>query len=242
MTEAVAIECTGVTKSFRNGSRAVDALRGVDLVVPAGTWLAIMGPSGSGKSTLLQLLGGLDIPDDGSIRIGGTAIERLSERDRAVLRRQRIGYVFQFFNLIGNLSASGNVELPMLLIGTSRRAARERASELLDALGIGDTADAAPTDLSGGQQQRVAIARALANRPDVLLADEPTGNLDTANAREVLTLLREQHRAGQTIVMVTHDHEVASAADRIVVMQDGRVIEDRASERNEQMLRPAKGL
>jgi putative ABC transport system ATP-binding protein len=241
MAETVAIECTAITKSFRNGSRAVDALRGVDLVVPAGAWLAIMGPSGSGKSTLLQLLGGLDVPDQGSIRIGGTAIERLSETDRAVLRRRRIGYVFQFFNLIGNLSASGNIELPMLLIGTSRRAARERASELLDALGIGDTADAAPSELSGGQQQRVAIARALANRPDVLLADEPTGNLDTSSARDVLALLREQHRAGQTIVMVTHDHEVASAADRIVLMQDGRVIDDRAVQGNEQMVGPAKG-
>ena len=230
MDEISAIECAGITKSFRSGSRSVLALRGVDLIVPAGAWLAIMGPSGSGKSTLLQLLGGLDVPDEGSIHIGGAAIERLSETDRAVLRRRRIGYVFQFFNLIGNLSVVGNIELPMQLIGTSRRAARERANSLLDALGIRDTADAAPSDLSGGQQQRVAIARALANRPDVLLADEPTGNLDSASARDVLELLREQHRAGQTIVMVTHDHQVASAADRIVIMQDGRVVDDRPTD------------
>jgi putative ABC transport system ATP-binding protein len=232
MEQSVAIECVGVTKSFRSGARAVTALRGVDLAVATGSWLAIMGQSGSGKSTLLQLIGGLDVPDEGSIRIGETAIERLSETDRAVLRRRRIGYVFQFFNLIGNLTALGNVELPMLLIGTPRRAARIRALELLDALGIRDTAEAAPADLSGGQQQRVAIARALANRPDVLLADEPTGNLDSASARDVLALLEQHHRAGQTNVMVTHDQHVASAADRIVVVQDGLLVDDRSTNRH----------
>ena len=228
--DAVAIECVGVTKTFRSGVREVRALRGVDLTVPGGAWIAIMGPSGSGKSTLLQLIGGLDRPDAGSIRIGDTAIERMSETGRAVFRRRRVGYVFQFFNLITNLSVLDNVEMPLLLVGTARRDARRRAGELLEALGIADAARAAPSELSGGQQQRVAIARALANNPEVLLADEPTGNLDSENATEVLGILREQNRAGQTIVMVTHDNEVASAASRLVLVRDGRIVADRATD------------
>lgn len=225
--ESSAVACSGVTKSFRAGAREVAAVRGVELDVDAGSWVAIMGASGSGKSTLLQLLGGLDVPDSGSISIGGERIEGLSEAARAVLRRRRIGYVFQFFNLVSNLSVAENVELPMLLIGTKRRQAAERCAELLTVLGIGELGGAAPGELSGGQQQRVAMARALANRPDVLLADEPTGNLDSASAHELLALLREVHEAGQTIVMVTHDPGVASAADRLLVMADGRIVDDR---------------
>jgi putative ABC transport system ATP-binding protein len=227
MDTSRAIECVGVSKSFQTGARSVAAVRSVDFAVASGEWVAIMGASGSGKSTLLQLLAGLDVPDAGSVRLGGVAIEHLSEAARAVLRRRKIGYVFQFFNLIGNLSVVANVELPMLLVSTPKRAARARALELLDALQIADAAHAAPSELSGGQQQRVAIARALANQPDVLLADEPTGNLDSASARGVLALLNEQHDAGQTIVMVTHDQEVASAAERIVVMHDGTIADDR---------------
>jgi putative ABC transport system ATP-binding protein len=225
----MAVECSGVTKTYRAGPREVRALRGVDLSVPAGSWTAVMGPSGSGKSTLLQVIGGIDVPDDGSVSIAGTPIEHLSETARAVLRRRRVGYVFQFFNLVTNLTVAGNVELPLRLIGVSRREARRRAADLLQALGIGDLAGAGPAELSGGEQQRVAIARALANRPDVLLADEPTGNLDSATARDVLDVLREQHRAGQTIVMVTHDEHVAEAAERLVVVRDGLVVEDRAT-------------
>jgi putative ABC transport system ATP-binding protein len=226
---AASVACDGVTKNYRTGTREVAAVRGVDLAVAPGSWVAIMGASGSGKSTLLQLLGGLDVPDSGTIRVGGEPIEALSEAARAVLRRRRIGYVFQFFNLVSNLSVSENVELPMLLAGTPRRQAAQRCAELLTALGIGDLGSAAPAELSGGQQQRVAMARALANRPDVLLADEPTGNLDSESARELIGLLRNAHEAGQTIVMVTHDLGVAAAADRILVMADGRIVDDRSN-------------
>ncbi|MGD9703584.1 MAG: ABC transporter ATP-binding protein [Acidimicrobiia bacterium] len=222
-----ALECAGLTKVYRTGEREVAAVRDVDLAVATGSWLAIMGPSGSGKSTLLQLLGGLDRPDAGTILIAGQPMEQLSEAGRAVLRRRRIGYVFQFFNLVSNLSVAENVELPMLLAGAPRRDARHRRGELLESLGIADLAASPPANLSGGQQQRVAMARALANRPDVLLADEPTGNLDSANTRDVLDLLRREHERGQTIVMVTHDQRVAAAADRVVVMEDGRIVQDR---------------
>jgi putative ABC transport system ATP-binding protein len=224
---ANAVECHGVTKTYRAGAREVAAVRGVDLAVAAGSWVALMGASGSGKSTLLQLLGGLDTPDGGTIRIGGDSIEQLSEGGRALLRRRRVGYVFQFFNLVTNLTVAENVELPMLLVGTGRREARQRRAELLEAVGIGELAGAAPAELSGGQQQRVALARALANRPDVLLADEPTGNLDSASTREVLDLLRHANAGGQTIVMVTHDPGVAAAADRVLVMADGLIVDDR---------------
>jgi putative ABC transport system ATP-binding protein len=181
-----------------------------------------MGPSGCGKSTLLHLLGGLDSPDAGTVSVDGEAVGGLSETERALLRRKRIGYVFQFFNLVQDFTVAENIELPMLLAGERRDAARRRRCELLEAVGLSDVADASPSQLSGGQQQRVAIARALANRPGVLLADEPTGNLDTESARQVLALLRAQHDAGQTIVMVTHDPRVAAAADRLLVMEDGR--------------------
>ncbi len=220
------ITCSGVTKTFRSGSRDVAALRGVDLAISTGSWVAITGASGCGKSTFLQLLGGLDTPDGGSIVIAGEPIERLSETARALLRRRRIGFVFQFFNLISNLTVAENVELPMLLVGTSRRAARARSSELLTTLGIADLAGAAPSELSGGQQQRVAMARALANKPDVLLADEPTGNLDSVATQDIIELLRRTHRSGQTIIMVTHDPDVAAVADRVLVMADGRIVDD----------------
>jgi putative ABC transport system ATP-binding protein len=183
-----------------------------------------MGPSGCGKSTLLHLLGGLDDPDDGSILLGDQDISRLGVAGRAVLRRQRVGYVFQQYNLIPHLDVAANVELPQRLIGRGRREAKARTAELLDALGMADKAHALPGTLSGGEQQRVAIGRALANGPDLLLADEPTGALDTAASNAVIELLREQHHAGQTIVMVTHDPDIADAADRTVRLRDGRVV------------------
>ncbi len=225
----LAIACSGVTKAYESGSRHVAAVSGVDLFVRSGSWVAIMGASGCGKSTLLQLLGGLDAPDTGTILVAGEPIERLSETGRALLRRRHVGYVFQFFNLVSNLSVRENVELPMLLVGTSRRTAHKRSAELLATLGIGELADAAPSELSGGQQQRVAMARALANKPDVLLADEPTGNLDSVATKDMIDLLRQTNRSGQTIVMVTHDPDVASAADRILVMADGQIVDDRVS-------------
>jgi putative ABC transport system ATP-binding protein len=227
---AAPIACRGVTKTYRSGERETHALRGIDLDVAAGEWVAIMGPSGSGKSTLLHVLGGLDTPDAGSVLVAGEDVAPMSETRRALLRRRHVGYVFQFFNLVSDMSVADNVELPMLLVGSRRRDARRRAAELLESLGIGDVLGASPSELSGGQQQRVALARALANRPAVLLADEPTGNLDTDSARQVLGLLRKEHDAGQTIVMVTHDSRVAAAADRVLVMQDGRFTQEAAVE------------
>jgi putative ABC transport system ATP-binding protein len=183
----------------------------------------VTGPSGCGKSTLLNLIGGLDSPTTGEIRLRGERIDRAGEARRARLRRTEIGFVFQFFNLILNLTVRDNVELPALLAGVPAREARRRTGELLARLGLDSAGERVPGDLSGGQQQRVAIARALVNRPSLLLADEPTGNLDSSAAREVMSVLRERHGEGQTIVLVTHDLRIASSADRVVGMRDGRI-------------------
>jgi putative ABC transport system ATP-binding protein len=226
------IECVAVTKHYDGMPPDTLALRGVDLTVEAGEMLAIMGPSGCGKSTLLHMLGGLDTPTSGEVTVLGQRIDQLSETRRAVLRRAGIGFIFQFFNLIPNLSVADNVELPMLLLGTSSAEASARREELLDALGVSDHASKSPRELSGGQQQRVAIARALANRPPLLLADEPTGNLDSASAGEVLTLLRGHASDERSIVMVTHDPRVANVADRVAILEDGAV---------SQILYPARG-
>ena len=191
-----------------------------------GEWLAVMGASGCGKSTLLHLLGGLDTADGGSVLIAGEDLAAMSEAKRAVLRRARVGYVFQFFNLVQDMTVAENVELPMLLVGRGRDEARRRRRELLTEVGLGDLGRAMPSQLSGGEQQRVALARALANRPQVLLADEPTGNLDTEAARQVLGLLATQHAAGQTVVMVTHDPVAASYADTVLYLADGRVVDE----------------
>jgi putative ABC transport system ATP-binding protein len=216
---------TGLERTYENDGIAVAALRGVDLAVGAGEFVSVMGPSGCGKSTLLHLLGGLDRPTAGEVALGGRRVDQLSEAAWAILRRREVGFVFQFFNLIGNLTVADNVELPGLLAGLSPREARGRRRELLEDLGIEELAGAVPSRMSGGQQQRVAIARALINRPAVLLADEPTGNLDSQSAREVLALLRRHHERGQTIVLVTHDARVASAADRVIHMRDGQISE-----------------
>jgi putative ABC transport system ATP-binding protein len=211
----------GLERTYEGGVRA---LRGVDAEVAEGEFVAVTGPSGCGKSTMLNLLGGLDRPTAGEISLGGRRVEAFSEAKWAHVRRREIGFVFQFFNLIGNLSVADNVELPGLLAGLSARDARTRREELLTLLGIAEYADSSPTRLSGGQQQRVAIARALINRPRVLLADEPTGNLDSASARDVMALLRSTHdERGQTIVLVTHDARVAARADRVLAMRDGAV-------------------
>lgn len=215
------IEAEGLAKTYDTGGAKVLALRGVDLVIERGEFVAIMGPSGCGKSTLLNLLAGLDRPTAGEVRLDGQRIDQLSETELARLRRREIGFVFQFFNLLPALSAVENVELPLLLVGRRRRDARRTANELLGELGVGDRRAAAPVQLSGGQQQRVALARALANMPKILLADEPTGNLDSAAAREVLGLLRAARDRGQTLLLVTHDARVAAAADRIVALRDG---------------------
>src|SRR5262245_39351035 len=215
------ITTRGLAKDYDGG---VHALRDVDVEIADGEFVAVTGPSGCGKSTLLNLLGGLDRPTRGEIELAGRRVDGYSEAHWALVRRSEIGFVFQFFNLIGNLSVADNVELPGLLAGLSAREARVRREELLSLLGIAEYADVSPTRLSGGQQQRVAIDRALINRPRVLLADEPTGNLDSASARDVMALLRSTHdERGQTIVLVTHDARVAARADRVLAMRDGAV-------------------
>ena len=223
---ATVLRAQGLAKTYSGDGIEVLALRGVDLDVEAGEFVAVMGPSGCGKSTLLHLLGGLDRPTAGSIELDGRRVESLSEAAWAVLRRRELGFVFQFFNLVGTLTVAENVELPARLVGASPAEARRRREELLERLGVSARADTLQSRLSGGQQQRVAIARALVNRPAVLLADEPTGNLDSASAAEVLGLLRELKADGQTLVLVTHDARVAASADRVLVMRDGLVVDE----------------
>jgi len=215
-----------LSKTYTADGVDLQALQGINLAVAPGEFVSIMGPSGCGKSTLLHLLGGLDQPSEGAVSLKGERVDGLSEKAWALLRRSEIGFVFQFFNLIGNLTVADNVELPALLAGMSPRQARERRVELLGELGIAELADTLPSRVSGGEQQRVALARALVNRPAVLLADEPTGNLDSTSAREVMDLIRRYHGDGQTIVLVTHDPRVAAAADRVVHMRDGAVTDE----------------
>ena len=215
----------GLRKTFEADNAPVRAVRGVDLVVADGEFVAIMGPSGCGKSTLLNLIAGLETPDDGRINLAGEALEGRDDDALARLRRRHVGIVFQFFNLLEGMTALENVALPAVIAGRSRRAAESRGRDLLDLLGIADKASTTPATLSGGQRQRLAIARALANDPTVLLADEPTGSLDSDGSREVIELLRRLHAGGQTILMVTHNPEVAAAATRVVAMRDGRIEE-----------------
>ena len=223
------VETHDLRKNFESEGAPVRALRGVDINIESGEFVAVMGPSGCGKSTLLNLIAGLDTPSEGEIILAGESLSGKDENDLARMRRKHIGIVFQFFNLLEGMSVLENVTLPAIIAGSSRKQAESRARDLLDLLGLGDKAKNAPGVLSGGQRQRLAIARALANQPTLLLADEPTGALDSAGGHEVLELFRRLHNDGQTIMMVTHDHEVASAADRIVRMRDGRV-EDPAAE------------
>ncbi|MFC4114855.1 ABC transporter ATP-binding protein [Nonomuraea zeae] len=220
------VKTVNLVKIYQDGAVPVPAVRGVDLQVEPGEFVAIMGPSGSGKSTLVHMLGGLDARTSGEIWLDGKRVDTLSESAWALLRRKKIGFVFQFFNLVSNMTVGDNVELPALLAGASPKVARERRESLLGALNLTDRADASPAQLSGGEQQRVALARALANQPSLLLADEPTGNLDSRNTRDVLRLLGEVHKEGQTIVMVTHDARVASLADRLVSLFDGEIVDD----------------
>jgi putative ABC transport system ATP-binding protein len=220
------LEAKGLAKTYSAGGVDVLALRGIDLALAEGEFVAVMGPSGCGKSTLLNLLGGLDRPSAGQVVVRDKRIDQLSETRLAELRRREIGFVFQFFNLVPSLTVAENIELPALLAGASRSDAKARREELLGSVGLAGKSEFGPAQLSGGEQQRVALARALVNRPTVLLADEPTGNLDTASAREVLELLGRARAEGQTLLLVTHDPRVAAAADRIVLLRDGLVVDE----------------
>ena len=226
--QTLLLRATSITKTFRADGTAVSAVRGVDLMLGHGEFAAIMGPSGSGKSTLLHLLGGLERPTSGEIWLNGRRVDGLSQAKWAVLRRQHIGFVFQFFNLVSNMTVADNVELAALMGGATKRQARERRDELLADLGLSAKADAAPARLSGGEQQRVALARAMVNRPSLLLADEPTGNLDSSGSQSVLRLLTRAHADGQAILLVTHDARVASAAERVISLFDGMIADDAA--------------
>jgi ABC-type lipoprotein export system ATPase subunit len=224
-TDTCVLRTRGLRKDYGKNEGLVRAVDGVDLEVARGETVAIMGPSGCGKSTLLYLLGGLDRPTAGEIWLDDQDVTRLSERALARLRRDAIGFVFQAFHLMDELTAVENVELPALLAGRSPRAARQRATELLDRVGLTDRARFLPAQLSGGQRQRVAVARALVADPLVVLADEPTGNLDSASTRDVLRLFDQLHAAGQTLVIVTHDPRIAATADRMISMRDGAFID-----------------
>ncbi len=219
------IEVEDVWKTYRTGSLEVDALRGVSFEIRTGEYVAIMGPSGSGKSTLMHILGCLDVPTSGSFRLADEDVSSMSEEDLAHVRNRRIGFVFQQFNLLPSLTAWRNVELPLVYAGVDRGERRRRALEALDRVGLSSRVEHRPGELSGGQQQRVAMARAVVTDPALILADEPTGNLDSASAGEVLDLLAELNASGRTIVLITHEADVASAADRIMRIRDGRILD-----------------
>jgi putative ABC transport system ATP-binding protein len=213
-------------KDYGQGAALVRAVDGVSLDVAQGESIAIVGPSGCGKSTLLYLLGGLERPTAGTVRLGGEQIDRMPETGLARLRRHAVGFVFQAFHLVDELTALENVELPALLAGASPSTARHRAAELLEQIGLADRSRHLPSELSGGQRQRVAIARALANEPTVVLADEPTGNLDSDATTDVLRLFDQLHADGQTLVVVTHDERIAATADRLISMRDGTFVDE----------------
>ena len=223
------IQASGITKTYDADQSLVHALRGVDLSVQRGEFVALIGPSGSGKSTLMAILGCLDSPTGGRYLLDGQAVEALPRAALARVRNEKIGFVFQYYNLLPRASVLRNVELPMLYAGVSRKERTRRAEELLDKVGILDKARQLPSKLSGGQRQRVAVARALVNRPALLLADEPTGSLDSHTGTEVLALFRELHRQGHTIIIVTHDPSVAALAERRVELCDGLVVSPRSA-------------
>jgi putative ABC transport system ATP-binding protein len=222
------IELHGLTKVYRVGEREVRALDGIDLEVPDGEFVVVMGPSGCGKSTLLNLIGGIDAPTGGRVVVDGEDVSRMGDRALTAFRRSKVGFVFQSFNLVSTLTAAENVELALRLRGLRGAASREEAGRFLELVGVGELADRFPSEMSGGQQQRAAIARALAKEPTVLLADEPTGSIDRASGRVVVTALRDSAKQlGRTTVLATHDPSLAEVADRLVTLVDGRVTEDR---------------
>jgi putative ABC transport system ATP-binding protein len=227
---APVIDLIDVNKSYRSGSLAVHALQHVNLTIDVGEFVAIVGPSGSGKSTLMHIIGCLDVPTSGAYLLGGEDVATLDEDRLAEIRNRQIGFVFQQFNLLASLPAWRNVELPLAYSGMPRRERRERAMAALAQVGLADRVDHRPGELSGGQQQRVAVARALVTEPALILADEPTGNLDSASTTEILGLLEDLHAAGRTMVLITHESEIADAAERKVSIRDGRLTDERVTD------------
>ncbi len=225
MNQAV-IDIQGITKTYVNGKLSVPVLHGIDLLVNKGEFVSIMGPSGSGKSTFMNILGCLDRPTTGSYRLNGNEVATLSDDELAFVRNKQIGFVFQSFNLLTKLTALENVALPMIYAGMDKKSRNERAAALLSSVGLGDRMDHLPSELSGGQRQRVAIARALANNPAIIMADEPTGNLDSKSTIDVMNIFRGLYDEGRTIILVTHEPEIATYASRNVVLRDGLIVED----------------
>lgn len=221
------IDLDDVSKVYEMGSETIHALDGLSLSIARGEYVAVMGASGSGKSTLMNVVGCLDRPSSGSYHLNGTAVEGLNDDELARIRNREIGFVFQTFNLLARTDALHNVELPLVYAGTKRRERRERAIEALERVGLLDRMTHDPGELSGGQRQRVAVARALVNRPSILLADEPTGNLDSSTSEEIMTLFDELHASGNTVILVTHETDIAKHAQREVLLRDGAVLEDR---------------
>ena len=221
------IDIQGITKTYVNGKLSVPVLHGIDLQVNKGEFVSIMGPSGSGKSTFMNILGCLDRPTTGSYRLNGDEVATLSDDELAFVRNKQIGFVFQSFNLLTKLTALENVALPMIYAGMDKKSRNERAAALLSSVGLGDRMDHLPSELSGGQRQRVAIARALANNPAIIMADEPTGNLDSKSTIDVMNIFRGLYDEGRTIILVTHEPEIATYASRNVVLRDGLIVEDK---------------
>jgi putative ABC transport system ATP-binding protein len=224
--DATVIDMRGIRKSYDTGKVKVEALRGIDLAIGAGEFVAIVGPSGSGKSTLMNLIGCLDTPTAGSYHLKGQAVAGLDRNQLAAIRNRRIGFVFQNFNLLPQISAYENVEMPLLFGGVPRPERRARVTAVLERVGLGDRMEHKPTELSGGQMQRVAIARALAMDPDLLLADEPTGNLDSSSGGDIMGLFQELWRQGRTVLVITHDQALARRASRVVEVRDGLITRD----------------
>ena len=222
------LQLKGITKTYKRGAEEVRALRGADLEIDEGEYVAIMGPSGSGKSTLMNIIGCLDIPTSGTYRLVGVDVSNMNASQLADVRNAQIGFVFQTFNLLPRASAQHNVELPLLYGGVRRRVRAERAVEALAHVGLTDRISHRPNELSGGERQRVAVARALANRPSILLADEPTGNLDSRTGEEIMALFNALHAEGNTVILVTHDPGIAGHARRLIRIHDGLIVEDRA--------------
>lgn len=223
MEQNMIIDMSHIVKSFTMGQNQLEVLKGISLQIQKGEFVAILGPSGSGKSTLMNIIGCIDVPDSGQYFLGGESINKKSEKELARIRNREIGFVFQKFNLLPKLTAVQNVELPLLLRGTSRKEAHEKGRSVLARVGLEDRMDHKPMELSGGQQQRVSIARALVGEPTVILADEPTGALDTKTGKEIINLFLELNLQGHTIVLITHDEEIAKQAQRIIYVRDGNI-------------------